>query len=178
MNLILLGGNNVGNKKWICAVEKLFKPYFDTHVLYYKHWESGIEWINPDEEVKRLARLTGRLKEYTIFARSAGTLLTLMGNAKKFLNPKRCIFVGTSIKWSEYFDPDYDGWLKTFNAKSLFIQKTKDPAISSKNLKEFIDKRHLTDYELKEIPGEDHYYGNIEELRNLTVRFFSNKSKK
>lgn len=176
MNLILLGGNNVGNKKWIRAVEKQFKPHFKTHVLPYKHWDTGNEWINPDEELKRLARLGNRLGDYMIFSRSAGTLITLMGDSRSMIKPARCIFVGIAIKWSEYFDPDYDNWLKNFKTPSLLIQKTHDPAISCRKLKKFLDKRNLTDYKLKEIPGEDHYYGDIEELRDLTVDFYKKKS--
>lgn len=176
MNLILLGGNNVGNKKWITAVEKLFKPYFKTHALHYKHWTTGSEWINPDTELKRLARLADKLKDYVIFSRSAGTMITLMGGSKGLIKPRQCVFVGLAIKWSEYYDPDYDSWLRDFTIPSLLIQKSQDPAISCKKLRTFLRKRKFEDYKLKEIPGNDHYYGNIEELRNLTVGFCKPKA--
>ncbi len=171
MNIILLGGNNVGNRKWIRAVEKLLKPRFETHVLDYKHWNNGNEWINPEEELKRLAQLGEKLKNYTIFARSAGTMITLMGNARKWLKPASCVFVGMSIKWSAYFDPDYDTWLRNFTTKSLGIQKTNDPAISCNSLRTFLNSRNFRNYQLKEIPGDDHYYGNIQDLANLTIDF-------
>lgn len=176
MNIILLGGNNVGNRKWINGMENLLKPHFKTHTLQYKHWETGDEWINPEQELKRLADLAGRLKDYTIFARSAGTMITLMGKWKRFINPRQCVFVGMSIKWSAYFDPDYDRWLKNFTTPSLVIQKSHDPAISSDKLRTFLNTRHFSDYQLKEIPGDDHYYGNIEQLRDLTIDFCKKNS--
>ncbi len=177
MNLILLGGNNIGNKKWIHGMENLFKPYFATHTLNYKHWETGDEWVNPDREMKRLAEISEKMGDYIIFSRSAGTMITLMGISKGLINPNRCIFVGISIKWSEYFDPDYDKWLKNFTTPSLIIQKSKDPAISTEKLQSFLAEKNFANYKLKELPGEDHYYGNIEELRDLTIDFCKPKSK-
>ena len=176
MNIILLGGNNVGNKKWMTAMEKLLKPNFQTHTLHYKHWETGSEWINPDTELKRLARLADKLKDYVIFSRSAGTMITLMGASRGLIKPKKCIFVGLAIKWSAYYDPDYSSWLRNFTSPSLLIQKTLDPAISCEKLRVFLRERTFKDYKLKELPGNDHYYGNIEELRNLTVEFCQTKS--
>lgn len=171
MNLILLGGNNVGNKMWIKSTEKLFKPFFNTHVLSYKHWETQDEWINPDIEMKRLARLGERLGDYIIFSRSAGTMITLMSNSKGMIKPKKCIFVGIAVKWSEYYDPDYDSWLRDFKIPNMLIQKSFDPAISCEKLRTFLQERQFENYNLKEIPGDDHYYGNIEELRDMTVDF-------
>lgn len=171
MNLILLGGNNVGNKKWIESMEVLFKPYFQTHILYYNHWKTGNEWVNPELELKRLCQTTNKLENYIIFSRSAGTMITLMGASRGVISPAKCIFVGISIKWSSYFDPDYESWLKNFKIPSLMIQKSFDPAISAANLRKFLVENNFAEYNLKEIPGEDHYYGNIEELKDLTLDF-------
>lgn len=172
MNLILLGGNHIGNKKWIESVEKLLRPYFaSTHIHYYRHWETGEEWIDLDYELEQVEKVAKKMEKYVIFARSAGTILTIKGNFLKTLTPQFCIFVGIAIKWAEHFKLPVQTWLKNYTLPTLIIQKSHDPAISYKELKKFLANSRSQNANIVEIPGDDHYYRDIELIRDLTIEY-------
>ena len=98
MNLILLAGNSVSNKKWIEEVAEAMKPNFKKIIVhYYKHWETGDELIDMNGELSRLMNTVSGLDSWSIFAKSAGTLLTLKGVKEGKIQPVKCVFAGTAI---------------------------------------------------------------------------------
>lgn len=172
-HLILLGGNHVGNKKWVESVERLLKPHFSsTNILYYRHWTTGAEWIDIDYELEQLVNLVKKRKSYIILSRSAGTILTLKGIFEKRIHPKNCIYIAIAIKWAQNYNVPVKKWLSHYSIPSLLIQKSHDPAISFKDLQQFLIDNKAKNYQLIEIPGDDHYYGNIEEIKNLVLNYY------
>lgn len=172
MNLILLAGNSISNKEWIEEVESSLKPLFTTtKIHYYKHWSTGDELIDFDKELELLSEGTKDFNQYVIFAKSVGTLLTLKGVKENKLQPIKCIFVGTAINWGRERNFTVDKWLGNYSIPTLFIEKTNDPACSFKDLVELLKDKSVKNSALKEIPGSDHHYEDIELLKTETKRF-------
>jgi hypothetical protein len=176
MHLLLLGGNHKSNKEWVEEVEKGIKHMFDsTFIQYYDHWEEKAGNIDFANELKKLIKNSENVKDLIIFAKSAGTLLTLRGVYEKKISPKKCIFVGTAIYWARSCGYDIDSWLRNFNVPTLFIQKTKDPAISYEDLLKLIQAVNVTNFRISKIVGEGHDYKDIREMTKLIREFISVK---
>ncbi len=141
MHLILLGGNNKKNKDWVKDVEKSLKEYFDTsHVHEYKHWTTDEEMIEIEHEIKQLMSHIKEKdeKNYVIFAKSAGAILTLKAISEKKLNPIKCIFAGITINWARESGMPIDEWVKGYSIPTLYFQKTSDPAFSYAELQSWL----------------------------------------
>jgi hypothetical protein len=173
MELILLGGNSKLNKGWIEEVEKTLSDIFDsTHFHYYRHWENEEDKdINLAYELEKLAEYIQGKNDYVIFAKSAGTLLTLKGIFEGKIQPNACIFTGLAFTWAKHKKWDLDNWLENYNIPTLFIQKTNDPAISYQDLKQELGNHHVINHIAQEIPGDDHHYENVGELKVHIQKF-------
>lgn len=174
MELILLPGNSPINKEWTEDVEKKLNELFEfdsTFLLEYLHWESGEELISIDKELERLVEHTKSKENYAIFAKSAGTLLTLKGIYSQVLHPQFCIFVGTAVDWGRSNKFDIDTWIKNYKTPTLFIQKSQDPSFSYEKLKSLIEVAAVQNYKLVEIPGDTHHYEDLVLLKNETEAF-------
>ena len=122
MNLILLAGNSIDNREWIEEVESVLKPlFYSTQIQYYDHWQSGEELIDLDKEIKKLTETTKSKKQYIIFAKSAGGLITLKAIYQRKISPSRCIFVGIPINWAKKYGFDIAKWFKDFNIPLIII---------------------------------------------------------
>ena len=166
MKLILLAGNSISNKEWIENVEKTLRPLFtETELHYYQHWTTGDGLIDLDRELDLLSKDINDSEKYVIFAKSAGTLLALKGVRENKLSPHKCIFVGTAINWGREKNFSVDEWLLEYSIPTLFIQKTKDPTSTFEELSSLLNECEVKSFTLKEIPGEDHHYDEIESLK-------------
>jgi len=174
MKLILLAGNSSSNKTWIEKVENILKPFFEeTRIQYYKHWSSGAELIDFDDELLALQNLVSDFSEYIIFAKSAGALLALKGVKEGAIKPSKCIFAGTAINWGKANNFDVDAWLNKYSVPTLFIQKTSDPTCSYQELEMILKDRNITNFNIKEITGDDHSYDDMEMLKEEVASFIS-----
>lgn len=172
MKLILLGGNHKSNREWIEEVEKATRHMFDsTKIQYYDHWEERAGNIDFGKELKRLISNAKRLKNLVIFAKSAGTMLTLKGVYKREIFPERCVFVGTAVNWGKACGLDVDTWLEKFSVPTLFVQKREDPAISYADLQALLVQKNVANFKTIRVAGDDHHYGDIKELRKLIREF-------
>lgn len=178
MDIILLPGNSIKNKEWIEEVEVAVSSDFsNTHIQYYDHWKDGKDWkdggktIDFGLELEKLTRMTGSSGKYAIFAKSAGVILALKGMAEKKINPARCIFAGTAVHFALRLNLDIKRWLMVCTVPVLFVQKELDPAISFKDLGEFLRTAGMKNYKMHEIPGHDHHYGDVEGLKALIAEF-------
>lgn len=172
MNLILLAGNSISNKEWIEEVEASLKPFFTkTEVHYYQHWSTGDELIDFEKELELLSEDAKDFGQYVIFAKSAGTLLTLKGVKEGKLQPVKCIFAGTAINWGREKNFSVDEWLENYSIPTLFIEKTNDPACSFEDLAKLLENKSVKNYSLKEITGSNHHYEDIELLKTETEKF-------
>jgi pimeloyl-ACP methyl ester carboxylesterase len=171
MHIILLPGNNKGSKDWIEEVESELLDYFDSsHVHYYKHWQgSDTDEINFSLELKRLSKIVDDYGEYTLLAKSAGTLLSLLGIKQGVLSPKRCIFIGTAVEWGRRKGIDIEWLIENHSVPTLFIHQTHDPVISYKALENLLCTSLVHNYQVVEVQGDDHHYKEILSLK-MTVK--------
>ncbi|MDP1694529.1 MAG: hypothetical protein Q8L34_03235 [Candidatus Woesearchaeota archaeon] len=168
MKVVLLPGNSKENKAWIEEIEKTLKKECATKVIYYEHWKTGEETINIEAEVKKLEQVV--VKEGVIFAKSAGCLVVLKGIAEKRINPKKCIFAGVSVRWAESKNIPIKEWLKKNKIPTVILQKTEDPAIHVSELRILLQELKVENYTMKEIPGNDHHYENIKQIKELILK--------
>lgn len=175
MKLILLAGNSLKNKEWVQQVEASLRDLFtSTYIHEYRHWMSGSDdFINMDMELERLkSYLTSQpAEDYIVFGKSVGTILALKGIHENMLSPKKCIFVGTAIGFAKGIGANLDLWFTNYATPTLFIQKTRDPAINFVDLKKILEDKHVSGYVLVEEPGEDHFYGDLQALRRSIEPF-------
>ena len=169
MKLILLGGNNVHNKKWIeSARDKLSYLFEESVVLVYEHWKFDGK-MNREKEIEKLSEIVHG--NCVIFAKSAGIGLTLQAIIEKKIKLNKCIFVGLPLSWEEVNGNELSPYFVSYKIPTLFIQKTKDPYASFSDVKKFLDKNKVKNCELKEVSGDDHDYLNIDELKMIIRRF-------
>lgn len=173
MHLILLGGNSVINKQWLQDLAIALKTDFSSpYIHHYRHWETGEKLIDLDYELEVLTKNLPA-EPYIILAKSAGVLLTLKGVAEKQLNPQKCIFLGTPIFWAKDNHFAVESWFCTHSLPTLFIQQIYDPAMSSDDLKQYLEQENVKDHQLVELPGDDHAYNDFDQLRDPIITFIT-----
>ncbi|MGI5841449.1 MAG: hypothetical protein ACOX6N_04500 [Patescibacteria group bacterium] len=171
MNLILLGGNSIDNKKWIEAVEICLKPLFQsTIIIDYDHWQTGEWMINLDKEKEKLALTAKNYDQYMIFAKSAGSLVAIKAIYEKLISPQKCVFAGIPLNWAKKSNFDIDTWYKDYSISTLAIQHTNDPLASSKELSDFLNQLTTT-VKIEELPGDTHDYNELDTIKRLVSGF-------
>lgn len=172
MNLILLGGNGIGNKTWIELVEISLKPLFQsTTIINYDHWQTGEWMINLDKEKEKLSKLAKNEGDFVIFAKSAGSLVAIKAIYEKLISPKKCIFVGVPIKWARKNSFNIDSWYKNFSTPTTIIQHTSDPFAGADELKSFFSEVLFTPESFEELPGDTHDYNELDTIKKLVSDF-------
>ena len=172
MDLVLLSGTSLKNKEWIEKVEYAVRENFDeTRIQYYKHWETGGDDIDFEYEFSKLADTVDGFDKYCIFAKSAGTILTLRGVHEKIINPKRCVFCGTALPFGKRIGQDVDDWLADYTVPTFFIQKSQDPAMGFNDLERYIERSGAKNFEFKEVDGDNHHYGDLKLLKSAIIDF-------
>ena len=171
MKLILLPGKDKSDQPWVQEVDAALRERFDsTTIQDYVHWQKPDgAVIDFDGELEKLVKVAE--SEHIIFAKSAGVVLTLKGIYEGVLQPKKCIFVGTPHVWCRQNRIDVSQWLQDYATPTLFIQKTRDRAGSSAWLQRHLERQGVKNYEFVELPGKDHDYANVEELKRLIMDY-------
>lgn len=169
MNLILLGGNSIDNKKWINDVEQNLKSLFETtKIIDYEHWETGGLMINLDKEKEKLIKTVQGFKRYMIFAKSAGILVTIKAIYENKILPEKCIFAGLPLKWAKKNNFNIDVWLRNYSVPTVVIQHIDDPLASSQEVQSFLRQENTINIGLKELPGNTHDYNEHDLIYSLT----------
>lgn len=172
MNLIILPGNSIKNKTWAEALKTALESQFDSiYIQQYSHWETGEKFLDLEQEINTIMKLTNDLKNYIIFAKSVGVILALKAISEKKLTPSKCIFAGLAFSWAKLQNIDIILLLKYYGISTLFIQNQNDPAISFQELSKLLKKLEVRDYQLTKFSGNKHEYEDIEALNNLITRF-------
>ena len=171
MDLIFLAGESSKNKEWVEKVEDVLKPFFGkTKIQYYKNWETDAN-VDFEHEFDFLKNNIKSFSSYAVFAKSVGTVLALKGVYEKVLAPKKCIFLGTALNWAKRVGFDPDLWLRHYSVPTLFIQKEYDPAFNFNGLEKALREKKVKNYKTIKIPGDDHYYGDLEQIKLLIMEF-------
>lgn len=172
MNALLLGGNSLRNQEWIHRVGEAFSPLFnDLKVHDYKHWLEGRPNINLADEQPVIAKEAAGLGDYVVFAKSAGSILTVKSIYDGLISPKKCVFAGTALAMVKNENLDFARWLSAVECPVLFIHNSDDPIASFAELKEYMTENGPANFEMVELPGETHDYDDLPELTELVKEF-------
>lgn len=174
MHLILLPGNDKANKEWIEAVASQLSALFEsTYIQYYNHWSKPSSSIHFEQELEKLIAYASNQKEYCIFAKSVGVLLTLQGIEMEKLFPQKCFFVGVPLEFARSKSPPVEKLFSNFSIPTLFLQKTADPAMSYSDLEIFLKQQKVQNSRLFEISGNTHRYEDIGKIVREIIAFMS-----
>lgn len=174
MNLIILPGNSSSNKIWAENVASLFKLNFaDIRIASYGHWVNKDKNIDLTSELTNVAKLVEGLSNYIVIAKSVGCILALEAISEGIIEPEKCVFLGVAVSWAELMGINIEDLIVKNTKKTLIIQKTNDPAVSSKELGELLNKIKSKNYKILEIEGNNHKYENIVNLKQTIIEFIS-----
>lgn len=172
MNALLLGGNSLRNREWIQRVGVSFSSLFDKITVHdYKHWQEGRPNISFEDEQPILAKEAAALDDYVVFAKSAGSILTVKSIHDGLIAPQKCVFAGTALAMVKNENLDFARWLSAVECPVLFIHNSDDPIASFNELKDYLSENGPTNFEMVELPGETHDYDDLEELTELVKEF-------
>lgn len=168
MELILLSGNSKKNEAWIMEVEKNLKDLFDsTYVQHYKHWKKNNPIIDLNFELTVLSDYLKDKKDYIIFAKSIGSVLTMRAITEKKINPKACMFTGVPVLWCKENNIPIDKWITNYSTPTYFIQNSSDPVIGANDFRKKLDEYNVKNYKFIELPGDTHEYTDFEKVKEL-----------
>ena len=174
MKIVLLPGNSAYNKEWIEKVEEsLLKIYESSYLQYYRHWKTGGGLIDSEYEKAVLIKEVGHDKDFDVFAKSAGIIVALKAILERSITPRKCIFVGLPLKWARANNMPLERLFENLTIPILFIQKDNDPVCSFLKLRKFIEKVRITNASFFELPGDDHDYMEIGEIRKTVKDFIA-----
>lgn len=171
MNALFLSGESLYNKAWIEQVKNELSPSFDKILLHnYRHWETSGQ-IDFEYELPRvIEEVDDHLAPYIIFAKSAGSVLSMLGVARGALDPEYCIFVGVPLPLAKRTDDALATWARNYHKSSLFIQNDHDPLTSADELSRYLQNIDMPNYELVVLPGDSHNYSDMTKLRELVIQ--------
>lgn len=169
--IILLGGNSKSNKTWVDGICKHLRSDFNVVVHEYSHWETGGHDIDFDVELARLKKLIkhSNIKSYSIIAKSAGLLLSLIGVRSKMLSPVSIIGFGLPLEYARYREivPTLIMADIPRRCRVLFVQGTSDPQGSVNRVRLVIPKSIL----LVQIRSNNHAYDNFKKMSQYARTF-------
>lgn len=172
MNALFLSGESIYNKAWIEEVRGNLSPLFGQTILHnYRHWEQGGS-IDFEYELPRVVEeIDDHLAPYIIFAKSAGSVLGMLGIARGALNPEYCLFVGVPLPLAKRTDDALANWARNYHKASLFIQNDHDPLTSAEELSYYLQGLDVPDYEFVTLPGDSHDYPDMSKFRELVKTY-------
>jgi hypothetical protein len=160
MKILGLPGVNPATKNWLQALlTALGEDGPDATILEYRHWSEDSD-ADIGHETSRLENLTVDL----VIAKSFGTAVATQAFDTSGFRPGQAVFIGCPLK--RHGADDY-ALLRRFveSVPTLFIQQSADFAGSYRELHDIVGG--LGNATTREVPGDDHVYGDIEELRGL-----------
>lgn len=142
----------------------------------YEHWFDNRDIIDFDFELEQLKEFS-KNKSSVIIAKLVGVLLTIKAIQDNIIHPKSCVFLGTPLIWAYENNFRIDVWSKKLKTPTLFIQNSKDPLCSSKNLKEYLEDQQIMNYQFQKLEGETHDYVDFEKMKKLIKDFLEMNEK-
>jgi hypothetical protein len=173
--LIVIPGNSKRNKEWGEAVVSHYAEKFDdVYMQSYDHWESGEQDINIEVELNKLREVVESSDaDYIVFAKSIGSLLTLLAVQKGFIQPKKCVFFGMPLEMAsqELFKDDWSP-LATFSIPAIAFHNDNDP-INHDYTKEALEAHSSGGITFYTKVGSDHNYTEFEAYDEEIDRFLN-----
>jgi hypothetical protein len=163
-HLIILSGNSLKNKGWGELMLAEYGPQFDSaFMLAYDHWVSGEANINFATEEAKLVTHVASLpadEEILLFAKSAGSLLSLLSIYHGTLTPARVVFFGMPLDLAAG-NMFKDSWepLSSLSMPSIAFHNIADPTTSYEFTKDAL-ATHNPAITLITTHESDHWYGD------------------
>ena len=174
--LIIFPGNSPRNKEWGSGVAEHFGPKFDAvYAQEYDHWTSGEAFIDFDAEMEKLRMSVAEDPadtRYYLFAKSIGTILSLMAIQQGIIAPQKGVFFGMPLKIVD--EPGTFDWsaLSSFAVPALAFHnehdRTADYAFTAAKLAEL--NPGIT---LVTTPGDTHNYTEFTSYESKIKDFLS-----
>lgn len=172
MNIILFGGNSQRNKDWIHKVGYALSPNYDTCVVHdYDHWDGKGEFIDFEAELAKLSSEVSVPSPYVVFAKSIGSVLTLIAIERGILAPEKCFFVGLPVQLSQEDGIPLPALLKSNTVPTVFAQNSNDTLASYTKLLEYLNESGASHYETHELEGNTHDYDDLAKIKSILKRF-------
>jgi hypothetical protein len=163
--LIVLPGNSARNKEWGEAVVLHYGSRFDeVYMQSYDHWQSGGKDITIETELTKLSKAVASSdQDYIVFAKSIGSLLTLLAVERKYFVPQKCVFFGMPLELAsqELFKDDWSP-LQSFFVPAIAFHNDHDP-ISYPYTKEALETYGTGSISFRTKVGDNHNYTEFEE---------------
>ncbi|HSX36687.1 MAG TPA: hypothetical protein VLG13_01000 [Patescibacteria group bacterium] len=169
MDALVLGGESQRHYDWVRQVADSLRPLMDKVVfLDYRHWKTG-EGINIEHEIARAAKLTEELDEFIVVAKSIGTVVTTLANARGLIDPARCVFLGFPLKAVQQLFPEVARALPELPPTS-FVHNEHDPLGNATDVQAFVQANAPREFRFYPIEGNDsHTYIDFEFLVKLAT---------
>jgi hypothetical protein len=165
MKILGLPGVNPVTKTWLQdLINALGEDNRDSKILEYRHWSD-----NGNADISYEASCLENITVDLVIAKSFGTAVATRAYDSFNFRPKYAVLIGSPLK---RHGQDNYSLLNKFadSVPTLFIQQTADIVGSYGNLKEVV--RNLRNARTREVPGDDHVYGDLEELREIIQSTF------
>lgn len=176
--LIVLPGNSPRNKAWGDGAAEYFGGMFDdVYVQYYDHWESGDEFIDLDRESEKLKERVandGADVNLYIFAKSIGTILTLVAVHRSLVAPQKCVFFGMPLNIVAEQDTFKGDWspLRSFDVPTITFQNDNDPTADHDFAVQKLEKLKPA-ITVVTMQGDTHDYTEFESYEHRIKEFLS-----
>lgn len=173
--LIVLSGNSIKNKAWGEACVEHFHSWFgEVYMQYYAHWEEGTNEIDFEGELQKLSEEVKRSKvgtEFVVFAKSVGSLITLIAVKRGIIAPKQCVFFGMPLDLAAegLFKDDWSP-LSKFTIPSLAFHNDHDPTANYEFTKNKLAELSSV-IQLVPTHGGDHVYVPFEPYEDQIKNF-------
>lgn len=177
--LIVLPGNSVKNKAWGEAVIEHFASMFDeSYMQYYDHWENGQEVIDFEKEAEKLkAEVTTDATdtEYYVFAKSFGSILTMLSVYKDYIQPTKCVFFGIPLNLVEEQNIWEGSWvsLQSFAVPSIAFHNINDPVADYEFTTKVLAAERENVIKVIEKNGDTHAYTELGDYEPAIKDFLS-----
>jgi len=172
MNIIIFPGNSKRNKEWADAAEQAFVGVDGVGKIYkqyYKHWETGESNINFETELEVFAQNAPQGEPYVVIAKSAGSLLTMLGVSKRIINPVKVVFCGVPISSKDKNDDFVFFGVDQFSSPGLVFQNDRDPIATFKQVKEVFEGKDTI--KVIERIADNHDYLDFSDVKEEIIQF-------
>lgn len=162
MNVLILGGNSPRHHEWIRQLGAGLTDKGHAVTLHdYAHWTTGEEVANIDHEIEQLRITLDRLDNYTVIAKSIGTVIATLAAARGILRPSKCVFLGIPLDGVAGKTPEFAPSL-TRLPETVVIQNEHDPYGNAHSIQHLLNAASLQQFSLITVPNNTtHDYTDI-----------------
>lgn len=172
MNALIFGGMSPRHKEWVRQVAAALESQFEAvKFLDYKHWDAPEADMDLEYETAQAAKLAEGLGDYVVVAKSIGSVLTALANARGTLSPKRCLFLGFPYNVATKLPQtaELEAALPRL-PHTVFVHNEHDPLGEAETVQSYMQAHAPDAYEFQIIPGNaTHDYVDFDQIVRLAA---------